>query len=442
VNVTNTVDGYLEVSWDASNDNVTKYYLVYRGTNQDFVPDETSSIAQTDDNSIIDMDITGSTYYYYKVAGVNDENVSGQPSAPAPGRGQLDKIVKDITEWCFIGIAILIALFIVYNGLIFDKHEYVISFDGNPTFIDEKISGIINNTKINNTNTYRTVTIYGINSSIQPLVHSTNLTNNDSNMVIHLAASLLNISETAKSTAGNANQIILGLNPNEIKPGSFDGLLTVYDTELHSISVRLATANMLIQSVIIIGFGILISIITWEWIKYYRKNNSEQQRQILLDRTRKARDNEVFYQEQFNRLQPELEYLKYQVLILQPQINDINNAEFQETIERRNRLEKQATKLKSMEIASRIAMETNRQAAAISGQKVDMYKARNLHRSTTYGKIIATELGSAVFGITLALFGLLTNDHIMGLRSIDTIEFAVLFGLGLGIGSLKEFVDK
>jgi hypothetical protein len=38
--------------------------------------------------------------------------------------------------------------------------------------------------------------------------------------------------------------------------------------------------------------------------------------------------------------------------------------------------------------------------------------------------------------------GLVSNDYILGLRNIGIIEAVVLFELGMGIGSLKELVDK
>jgi hypothetical protein len=56
--------------------------------------------------------------------------------------------------------------------------------------------------------------------------------------------------------------------------------------------------------------------------------------------------------------------------------------------------------------------------------------------------MVITEFGSAILGISISIFGLLSNDFVLGLRTIGPFEVTVLFGLGLGIGSLKEFVDK
>lgn len=67
---------------------------------------------------------------------------------------------------------------------------------------------------------------------------------------------------------------------------------------------------------------------------------------------------------------------------------------------------------------------------------------RSQSSRSVWPKIIIAEFGSAMFGISLGIFGLLSNEFIMGLRNIGLFETTVLFGLGLGIGSLKEFVDK
>ena len=45
-------------------------------------------------------------------------------------------------------------------------------------------------------------------------------------------------------------------------------------------------------------------------------------------------------------------------------------------------------------------------------------------------------------GITIALLAMVNNEFLNGLRVINVIDAVILIGLGLGIGSLKEFIDK
>lgn len=50
--------------------------------------------------------------------------------------------------------------------------------------------------------------------------------------------------------------------------------------------------------------------------------------------------------------------------------------------------------------------------------------------------------GSAGFAMSVGIISLFTNDYVTGQRIIELIEIIVLIGLGMGVGSLKEFVDK
>lgn len=445
VNVKTTEEGYLEVSWDenAEGDRAI-YYHVYRGPRRLFVLDEGSLIGQPVHTSYTDMYTTASTYYYYRIVAVNGKHEEGQPSESVVGRGSLDKIVKSVIKSCLIGILILSVLFYVYDGMIFDKNLYVISFAGNPTFDDDTLSGIADNTNttLNNTNTNRIVTIYGLNNVINMSVYSSHLTNIDANTIIPVGASLVNMSQTEKTKSGNASQIRFNIDTKDVKRGSFDGLLSIQGG-LYSIPIRLATETMLIQSVIITFVGILISIILWELIKFMKKNNAEQERQNLFDKSRRALSKANHYLHVFNRNEVELRSLSYQVEALARGLNDAQTrADFESMAIRKNNLEKNSARFKSMETSARAASEVYNQQAATMAEKVESYNIRNLHRRTTYGKIIITEIGSALFGISVAVFGLLTNDYVLGLRYIGPIELVVLIGLGLGIGSLKEIVDK
>jgi cbb3-type cytochrome oxidase subunit 3 len=469
VNVIRTPQGYLNITWNANPpvENVT-YYLVHRGTTRLFVADENSVIGQTIGTSFIDMDVAGSTYYFYKIVAVDNNDSKGPPSLPASGKGSLDLIVKDVTKWCVIGIIILSVFFYGYSWFIFDKEGYVISFDGNPTFNDDKLSGIINNTEVPST-----ATIYGINSTIQPLVYSSNLTNSNGDLVVHLRPNLTEMSKAAKIKSGNATLISFNINKKDITAGVFDGLLTIYDGELHSIPIRLATIRMLIQSIVIVGIGILISIILWEFIKSFRKNNYEQQRGYLLENARNSLRTAYRYQNSYQlmevprtKLEIEINELRtdffrmsnyLNVAIANPNLlpsdvqetpNELDYAvtqlenELKSKVIQKNYMDKAIERSKTMETISRVAADTSKQAATEKAQKVENYNSRSLNRGTTYGKIIITEFGAASFGISVAIFGLLTNDYVLGLRNIGTLEVAALIGLGLGIGSLKEFVDN
>jgi|RhiMethySRZTD1v2_1073278.scaffolds.fasta_scaffold200077_2 hypothetical protein len=51
-------------------------------------------------------------------------------------------------------------------------------------------------------------------------------------------------------------------------------------------------------------------------------------------------------------------------------------------------------------------------------------------------------IGSAGFAMSVGIISLFNNDYVTGQRVIDPNEIIVLIGIGLGTGSIKEFVDR
>ena len=52
------------------------------------------------------------------------------------------------------------------------------------------------------------------------------------------------------------------------------------------------------------------------------------------------------------------------------------------------------------------------------------------------------DVGTIFFGIGLGLIGLPTTEAILNLHTIGVFEVLTLIGIGLGIGSLKEFISR
>jgi hypothetical protein len=52
------------------------------------------------------------------------------------------------------------------------------------------------------------------------------------------------------------------------------------------------------------------------------------------------------------------------------------------------------------------------------------------------------DIATIIFGIALGLIALLNDPFVLGLHSIGTFDILILMGMGLGIGSLKEFITK
>jgi hypothetical protein len=80
-------------------------------------------------------------------------------------------------------------------------------------------------------------------------------------------------------------------------------------------------------------------------------------------------------------------------------------------------------------------------AVANANVKVQAYKKR-LSDNKGRARVAIVDIATAGFGLALAFIGLLSNAFVTNLLTIDFYEKLVLIGLGLGIGSAKEIVDK
>jgi hypothetical protein len=80
-------------------------------------------------------------------------------------------------------------------------------------------------------------------------------------------------------------------------------------------------------------------------------------------------------------------------------------------------------------------------AVSNANVKVQAYKKR-LSDNKGRARVAIVDIATAGFGLALAFIGLLSNAFVTNLLTIDFYEKLVLIGLGLGIGSAKEIVDK
>ena len=46
------------------------------------------------------------------------------------------------------------------------------------------------------------------------------------------------------------------------------------------------------------------------------------------------------------------------------------------------------------------------------------------------------------FGMSVGFIALFTNDFVNGHLVIDLVDITVFIGIGMGIGSLKDFIDR
>jgi hypothetical protein len=107
-------------------------------------------------------------------------------------------------------------------------------------------------------------------------------------------------------------------------------------------------------------------------------------------------------------------------------------------LKKREKKEPESPNAKRLEVIAQVKQQT----AAAKTSQVEQYKERDANPLQTAGRIALIEVLSGVVGIAAALIALLNSDYFNGLRVINPLDIIILFGLGLGIGSLKEFSSE
>jgi hypothetical protein len=80
-------------------------------------------------------------------------------------------------------------------------------------------------------------------------------------------------------------------------------------------------------------------------------------------------------------------------------------------------------------------------AAAL--RRIELHKyVENKLISKNIAKVTTIDIATVGFGIAVGLLALLNQGYVTAIRLVEPIDIAALFGLGLGIGSLREFVTK
>ncbi len=62
--------------------------------------------------------------------------------------------------------------------------------------------------------------------------------------------------------------------------------------------------------------------------------------------------------------------------------------------------------------------------------------------SKAFIKVSIIDIGTIGFGIAVGFLALLSQGYVIAIRVIEPIDILALIGLGLGIGSLREFLNK
>jgi hypothetical protein len=183
-------------------------------------------------------------------------------------------------------------------------------------------------------------------------------------------------------------------------PGSYEGWIFVSGKDNVPFPVTLVTEPKVIVALLWVIIGILTSIIFWEIINY-------------INQVKKAQTN--------------------------PQINEEDAWKVAQ--DTRTHVET-VKKVAQNQLVTNLPAQTREMIKQnIIKKHLEKYQDRRL-TSKAFVRVSIIDLGTIIFGMAVGFLALLGQNYVTTMRVIGTVEVLAPIGLGLGIGSLREFVNK
>jgi hypothetical protein len=274
-----------------------------------------------------------------------------------------------------------------------------LTFDGKSYFQDGNLKFLVDN---NGKGSLKILYSYGldaqdtVNSSSSYLVDDTHKINADTKLTI----------KPNNTIVADAKLYNIKVPPLQ-NPGSYQGWIFVSGKDNIPIPVTVATEPKVVVALLLVIIGIFTSIIFWEIIKY-------------VDQLKKA------------QTEPDIQG--------KPNIVDSIAAKVKSDAAQvmnvaQNRMREQPN-LNTEEGRLTKTIQNH-----ITEEQLNNYLNKKL-TSKAFVKVSIIDLGTIGFGIAVGFLALLSQGYVTGIRVIGTTEVLALVGLGLGIGSLREFLNK
>jgi hypothetical protein len=271
------------------------------------------------------------------------------------------------------------------------NHDYSLMFDdGALTFDSEKLAWVVDN---NGDNPTKLIKVYLSDNDTGGTIFASTLTDKNGKK---LESRNIKFNESSTlpiiNSVGGWKTIRFDIDDYALERGSFHGWIILSGQETNYVPITISTKPILLVAIILVLIGVFSSICIWEVIRYYKfmstKNMTNSLRQLLT-------------QDRFN------------IALASP--------EDRESVRQNRNIVEQEIIQNNVQIAK--------------------YNTRNQEAGKSTFRISLIESVSALVGVAIGLFALLNDSYVTGLLDIGAYETVILFGIGLGAGSLKELVD-
>jgi hypothetical protein len=291
-------------------------------------------------------------------------------------------IIVSVTSF----VLILILYFGIYQSLENrvignPKLDYSLNFDKNSTYSEGNLSIVIGN---NGHSSSKILNIYG-QSPEKISIFSSILATQTGKVINNLTFdgnSIYTLNGLAKSPTRINN-----VGVDNIQSGLYYGFLYLADGNLVTIPITVSTEGKVAQVITLVVIGVLTSILFWEIFFIFNP--------IVSKKTLAGLDNKI---------------------------TDLRN------------------KAKNNLITAQETTRLNKYIEKADNRRVRIMDINNRYL-TRAAKILTIDVASVGFGILTGIIGIFSTS-VVSLVEINEVDAFILFGIGLGIGSLKGFVDN
>jgi hypothetical protein len=284
---------------------------------------------------------------------------------------------------CSVTIIILILLYaaIEYDWEMFSSEpKYSLNFNNTVTYANGDLSIVVGGNRLD---TSKNVYIHGVEN--QTIIFTSLLSTETGKEIDSLTFN--NNQKRVRLIVNEDNVTSVDVSVPNLQSGKYYGWLYLTNGSTFTIPIIVSTEPKVIQAVILVVIGVLLSIIFWEIFFYIYKKFNQQ----TADR---------------------LKTMAPQALSTRAGFRNLNNDQIM---------------AKQSEIVQR------------KEERVREVKSRYTENAIIIGTL---DVALVTFGIITGLVGLMSNTYVTSLIEISWIDAITLIGIGLGIGSWKGIVEK
>lgn len=278
-----------------------------------------------------------------------------------------------------------------------NDNKVSLTFDGKSSFHDGNLELLVDN---NQKGSPKILNVYGLDRDDQISKSSSYLVDDTHKINTYTMLTL------ASNNPGAIPRLYYVTIPILEFPGSYNGWIFVSGKDNMPIPVTITTEPKIVQALLWVVIGILGSIFFWELINYINQIKKAQTETQTTIQNEPSKMDDILKETKTTK-EAVMDFMQN----ASGNLANVNHKSIKQYLDKETR------------------------------KRLEIHINRNL-ASKAFVKVSIIDLGTILFGIAVSFLALLSQGYVTTLRVIGPLEILALVGLGLGIGSLREILNK